>query len=698
MRGTVRGRVTVAVLLSAVLGAGLTVALSRPGGAVGSEETYPVPAGGSYTFGGHGYGHGHGMSQYGAMNRAKAGQTAAQILNFYYPGTAVGTVDPAGDLRVRLTLPGSEPLVVAAAPGLSVRDSATGSDTALGGTGQYRVVDGSSTVSLQVSQGGGIWTPVTLTGGATSTTGTLTFSGPPLLHLVHADGTARDYAGMLSGGPSGGSGLRVVNTVAIDEYVAGVVPAEVYSTWPAATLQAQAVAARTYAARARADRPTNWYHICDTAACQVYGGRYRYTADGTRIDLQPAAVRTAVAATAGQIRTWQDAPIFAQFSASNGGWTVAVSGFPYLVAAADPYDLPGNPYASWTAAVPVTTLAACLLPGATLDRLVVTGRDGHGDWGGRITGVRVEGNIGGTAVSVTTDGDGLRRCAGLRSTYFTVTSKFLMTSEPAGVRDSYGNIDLFATGPAKDVLHRRYVVNHGWQPWRSLGGGVLGSPGALRLPDGSVRVYVRGTKDSLYQGTLDAAGGWHGWVLRVAGNITSRPYPVRQSDGSTLVFYLSGSTLSYAVFTASGGGAGVFSLGGVLAPGAAPAAAVTGSGQVTALVVAANGSIASRSRAAGRWGPWTGLGGGTTADLGAASPSAGVLDVYLRGTGAGALYTRRSVNGRWGGWTNVGGALSTGTFAAALGGRTEVWTVGTSGTAYFRDRTAAGFGPWLAVP
>jgi len=36
---------------------------------------------------GKGFGHGVGMSQHGANNRGKAGQTYKQILDFYYPGT-----------------------------------------------------------------------------------------------------------------------------------------------------------------------------------------------------------------------------------------------------------------------------------------------------------------------------------------------------------------------------------------------------------------------------------------------------------------------------------------------------------------------------------------------------------------------------------------------------------------------------------
>jgi stage II sporulation protein D len=39
---------------------------------------------------GNGYGHGVGMCQWGAIGRARAGQSVRTILATYYPGTTVG--------------------------------------------------------------------------------------------------------------------------------------------------------------------------------------------------------------------------------------------------------------------------------------------------------------------------------------------------------------------------------------------------------------------------------------------------------------------------------------------------------------------------------------------------------------------------------------------------------------------------------
>ena len=47
-------------------------------------------------FSGRGYGHGVGMCQWGAKGMAEQGRTARQILEFYYPGTVLGTLDRSG--------------------------------------------------------------------------------------------------------------------------------------------------------------------------------------------------------------------------------------------------------------------------------------------------------------------------------------------------------------------------------------------------------------------------------------------------------------------------------------------------------------------------------------------------------------------------------------------------------------------------
>ena len=65
-------------------------------------------------------------------------------------------------------------------------------------------------------------------------------------------------------------GRHVVNGLSLDTYLRGVVPSESPSHWPVAALEAQAVAARSYALAEL--QPTSWYDLVPTTADQVYGG------------------------------------------------------------------------------------------------------------------------------------------------------------------------------------------------------------------------------------------------------------------------------------------------------------------------------------------------------------------------------------------------------------------------------------------
>jgi len=67
------------------------------------------------------------------------------------------------------------------------------------------------------------------------------------------------------------------------------------TSWAADAVRAQAVAARSYAVRLRDFGNYSGFDICDTTACQVYGGVGRETAAGN----------AAVKATAGNIVTYR---------------------------------------------------------------------------------------------------------------------------------------------------------------------------------------------------------------------------------------------------------------------------------------------------------------------------------------------------------------------------------------------------------
>jgi SpoIID/LytB domain protein len=55
-------------------------------------EAGPAEDGGRLVLQGRGNGHGVGMCQWGAIGRARAGQTYVHILSAYYPGAQLRTV------------------------------------------------------------------------------------------------------------------------------------------------------------------------------------------------------------------------------------------------------------------------------------------------------------------------------------------------------------------------------------------------------------------------------------------------------------------------------------------------------------------------------------------------------------------------------------------------------------------------------
>ena len=391
---------------AALIAAALAVPLlSSPSGAVAVTESFTVPSTGSFTIVGHGFGHGHGMSQYGANGAARKGLTHEQILAFYYPGTV--PAQTSGWLRVWITGHTSNDLVILAQSGLILRDRSTQKDYPLPGNlgaTQWRLsVSGTKTVVDYKSDTWHRYQP----GGLATLQGDGAFRAPSgKLTLVMPSGN-RVYRDRLSAiSPSAGSAKRVaVNSVTLENYVKGVVPAEMPASWSPEAVQAQAVAARTYAWWSVAQNPDRYYQICDTTSCQVYKGY-----GGEHPD-----ANTAVDATRGQILTYGGKPAFTQFSASSGGRTSA-GGVPYMPSKGDPYDdWSGNSVHDWSVKVSESAMEKRYPGIGDLTKIKVTSREGGGDWNGRVWNVTLVG----TKASKAVTGSDLRSIYGLRSTYFT---------------------------------------------------------------------------------------------------------------------------------------------------------------------------------------------------------------------------------------------------------------------------------------
>jgi stage II sporulation protein D len=339
------------------------------------------------TIRGAGFGHGVGMSQWGAYGYAMHGADYRSILAHYYTGTSLGTAAPT---TVRVLLLDGERLVH-----FSNARAAAGKAVAPGKTYGARAtrdgrVDLLSPTGRRLKR---VAAPLTVTGSGGS------------VHL----GGAGDYRGNLELTPGDG-GLLVVNALGLEDYVRGVVARESPSSWPAAALEAQAVAARTYAVTTSRGGVFDQYK--DTRS-QVYGGMAAET----------PATNAAVAATAGQLVTYQGRPAVTYFFSTSGGRTenventsLGVEPVPWLKSVKDPYDGASpkhrwGPY-RWSFATADRRLGS-LVPGAFRGIDVV--KRGRSP---RIVLADIVGTRGRTRVS----GSTLRARLGLYDTWATFTS------------------------------------------------------------------------------------------------------------------------------------------------------------------------------------------------------------------------------------------------------------------------------------
>ncbi|AXT84132.1 SpoIID/LytB domain-containing protein [Aeromicrobium sp. A1-2] len=373
-------------------------------------NTVTVPSSRTISFEGHGYGHGTGMSQYGAEGAAQDGEKYTAILSHYYPGTSLST--KSGDIRVLISADTTDGVLVKAESGLKLHDISgkrtIALPTTIGGktVDRWHIIrtDSSASRSKLQYRTTGSYTNYIYGGSALTWSGDGEFTGPSTISLILPSGSTMNLRGdVRSAKPSSGSGSRnTVNALPIEDYVRGVIAAEMPNSWHAEALKAQAVAARTYGVRSMSS--SRYYDICSTTACQVYGGQSRET----------SSTDSAVKGTAGKILTYQGSPAFTQFSSSSGGYTNNGSQ-PYLKAVSDPWDdWSGNKNHSWKISVSASKIEKAYSSIGTLKSLQVTKRNGLGDMGGRVSSLKLVGSKSTKTIS----GTDARWAFGLRSDWF----------------------------------------------------------------------------------------------------------------------------------------------------------------------------------------------------------------------------------------------------------------------------------------
>jgi stage II sporulation protein D len=107
------------------------------------------------------------------------------------------------------------------------------------------------------------------------------------------------------------SGIIVVNELPLEEYLYGVIAAEMPASYHEEALKAQVIAARTYAITRIGCHPGKSYELCDSIHCQVYQG----------VAAETERTIAAVDKTCGELAYYNGKPIEALFYASSGGYT-----------------------------------------------------------------------------------------------------------------------------------------------------------------------------------------------------------------------------------------------------------------------------------------------------------------------------------------------------------------------------------------
>jgi peptidoglycan hydrolase-like amidase len=494
-------------------------------GPVGRAAAYPFAA---VTVSGHGWGAGVGMGQWGALGYAigqDAGlgpQTYQWIVGHFYSPASLQTVagGDAQTVRVAMTEDNDQFLIASAANGVTVPGSASaGAVMFQGGTG--------GTWTVYTGPGcAGPWTAQP----STATPVTQAVDGGAIQLCLGAGNLA--VHGQLQPVLNSAGARRTVNIVNLGQYLSDVVPSESPAGWGTLggttgspqgqpwgfqALEAQAVAARSYVL----SNPMGYGGYADTCdqTCQSY--------PGTRNESPQATL--AVAETAGQVMEMPGGAVATtQYSSSTGGETAsAAEGSPFTPVAddGDAVCVPGacNGNHTWQASVPVTSIVAMFPQIGTLESVAVTGRNGLGDLGGRVTSL----SLVGSSSTVTLSGTQFAIDFGLRSDWFTVAS------QPSGGIGGYWlagqDGGLFAFGNAP------YLGSMGGRPLNSPIVGLAATGDAAGYWEVGADGGIFSFGDARFAGSM---GGQHlnRPIVGIAADPTTGGYWAVASDGGIFAF------------------------------------------------------------------------------------------------------------------------------------------------------------------
>lgn len=315
-----------------------------------------------FSFTGSGYGHGVGMSQIGAKARALSGESATAILNYYYKNVQIAPIVDTQTIRVNIGRALKSISFVSDTPDSTVQIFS-------GDIASAQVVPPIMTVGAKKKITFNVDGAFAMGEGLRAKAFTIRWSGPSSVITFSQPGSVVKYKyGQIQVKVVKGA-MEVTNTLALrDEYLWGI--SEVPSSWPAAALEAQAIASRSYAM----SKLGKINSACD---CQVYSHIADQNFVGFSKESEPrfgqfwkAAVSRTIIDTSTSLAILSNGkPIQAYFFSSSGGatqttldaWGQATS---YTQSVVDPagLDPKNNPrFATWSASADQSLVATAFL-------------------------------------------------------------------------------------------------------------------------------------------------------------------------------------------------------------------------------------------------------------------------------------------------------------------------------------------------
>lgn len=224
---------------------------------------------------------------------------------------------------------------------------------------------------------------------------------------------SKQYRGYLEIRRYSNSDLTLINILDIEQYLYGVIPAEIEADAPLEAVKAQAVAARTFALK-NLGKNNKWgFDLTDASSDQVYKGY-----DGER-----AYSNQAVDETKGKKMLYNGKPASVFYFASSGGMTANVkdvwgSEIPYLVSVPDPYESEIASRAVWEKTMTAEQIKKTLfISNVEIGDILSVSAEEYTS-SGRVNELRITGTEG----SITYYGTDTRTLFGLNSQKYTVQS------------------------------------------------------------------------------------------------------------------------------------------------------------------------------------------------------------------------------------------------------------------------------------